>query len=106
MSQSLKAAILIVSTSVSQGSTRDFAEQTLRSVFEAEEGRRWEVIDVKVVSDDVAQIQHHVKMWTDDDSVAGGLNLIVTTGGTGFTTADQTPEVFAPEEFEKHVSMW
>lgn len=91
MSQPLKAAILIVSTTVANGSTVDTAGQALRTVFEQEGSGRWSVLDVKTVPDDVEQMQDQVRIWTDDDTDAA--NLIVTTGGTGFAVADQTPEV-------------
>ncbi|KAF3767782.1 hypothetical protein M406DRAFT_254875 [Cryphonectria parasitica EP155] len=94
MSQPLKAAILIISTSVSEGLAQDSSEGTLRSVFEEEEAGRWDVVDVKIVSDDIEQIQGQIKAWTDSD--AGNINLIITTGGTGFTMADQTPEAISP----------
>lgn len=92
MSQPLKAAILIVSTTVANGSTVDTSGQTLRSVFDAEPLGKWEVADVQAVSDDVEQIQSQIKKWTDHGT--DGLNLIITTGGTGFAVADQTPEVY------------
>lgn len=91
MSQPLKAAILIVSTTVANGSTTDTAGQTLRSVFEAESLGKWEVVSVQAVSDDVEQIQSQIKKWTDEG--ADDISLIITTGGTGFAVADQTPEV-------------
>lgn len=91
MSQPLKAAILIISTTVASGSTVDTAGQALRSVFEQENSGLWNVVDVKTVPDDVEQIQDQVRIWTDNDTDA--VNLIVTTGGTGFAVADQTPEV-------------
>ena len=43
------------------------------------------------VSDVVVQIQRQIMLWTD--VAAEGINLIVTTGGTGFATSDNTPEV-------------
>lgn len=92
MSQPLKAAILIISTTVASGSTVDTAGQTLRSVFEQENAGRWDVVDIKTVPDDVEQVQDQVRIWTDDDTDA--VNLIVTTGGTGFAVTDQTPEVW------------
>lgn len=89
MSQQLKAAILIVSTTVAQGLTTDATEQALRSVFDEDGAGKWHVVDVKVVEDSALQIQKHVTAWADNDSV----NLVVTTGGTGFAVSDQTPEV-------------
>lgn len=92
MSQQLNAAILIVSTTVANGSTVDTAGQALRSVFEQESLGKWSVADIQTVSDDVEQIQAQIKKWTD--SGADHVNLVVTTGGTGFAVADQTPEVY------------
>lgn len=90
MSQPLRAAILIVSTTVSKGLTTDATEQTLRSVFEEEGTGGWDVVDVQAVEDNALQIQKHITGWTDG---ANRVNLIVTTGGTGFAVSDQTPEV-------------
>lgn len=91
MSQPLKAAILIVSTTASKDPTTDAAGQTLKSVFQEEGAGRWDVVETKIVADSIVQIQKQILLWTDaaDDSV----NLVVTTGGTGFAVSDQTPEV-------------
>lgn len=90
MSVPLKAAILIVSTTVSRGVTKDATAQILHSVFEEEGDGRWDVFDVKTVDDNALQIQGRITKWTDG---VDGVNLIVTTGGTGFAVSDQTPEV-------------
>lgn len=89
MSQQLRAAILIVSTTVAQGSTTDATESILRSVFEADGSGQWSVFDVKAVEDSALHIQRQVIEWTDN----AGVNLVVTTGGTGFAVSDHTPEV-------------
>lgn len=91
MSHLLKAAILVVSTTVANGSTVDTAGQTLRSVFDQDAGK-WTVVDVQTVADDVEQIQEQIRKWTDADADST-TNLVVTTGGTGFAISDQTPEV-------------
>lgn len=90
MSQPLRAAILIVSTTVSKGLTTDATEHALRSVFEESGAEKWEVVDVQAVEDNALQIQKHITGWADG---ADKVNLIVTTGGTGFAVSDQTPEV-------------
>lgn len=43
---------------------------------------------VAIVSDDVEAIQNQLKEWADDSHV----DLILTTGGTGFSPRDVTPE--------------
>src|SRR5215470_4476897 len=54
------------------------------------------VIDRAIVADDVNAIRARVKEWIDTPAV----DVIVTTGGTGFTGRDVTPEAVEPL-FEK-----
>ena len=48
----------------------------------------WEVTDVEVIPDDLDQIINRLSVWAD----SGDFNVILTTGGTGFTSRDVTPE--------------
>jgi molybdopterin adenylyltransferase len=52
--------------------------------------------DRAVVRDDVAQIRARVQGWIADP----GIDVVITTGGTGFTGRDVTPEAVQPL-FEK-----
>ncbi|MBS3648304.1 molybdenum cofactor biosynthesis protein B [Pseudaminobacter sp. 19-2017] len=52
--------------------------------------------DRAVVSDDVEKIREKVLAWTEDD----GVDVVITTGGTGFTGRDVTPDALEPI-FEK-----
>src|SRR5271167_4121369 len=45
-----------------------------------------------LVRDDVEQIRAQVKAWTQ----SGGVDVILTTGGTGITGRDVTPEAIEP----------
>jgi molybdopterin adenylyltransferase len=51
-----------------------------------------------IVTDDVAQIRAQVKAWIADP----GIDVIITTWGTGFTGRDVTPEAVEPL-FEKRM---
>lgn len=45
-----------------------------------------------IVTDDIAVIQTQVKAWIDDPAI----DIILTTGGTGFAARDVTPEAVQP----------
>jgi molybdenum cofactor biosynthesis protein B len=51
-----------------------------------------ELADKAIVSDDVEAIREKIRQWVDDERV----DLIVSTGGTGFTPRDVTPEAIKP----------
>ena len=51
-----------------------------------------------IVSDDVERIRAQAQAWIGDD----GIDVIITTGGTGFTGRDVTPEAMEPL-FEKRM---
>jgi gephyrin len=86
-SPTLKAAILIFSTTAP---STDSSAGILSDVFKKEEGAKWDVIETTIVSDDVLSIQRSIMGWTDRENV---INLVITTGGTGFALQDHTPEV-------------
>lgn len=54
------------------------------------------LIDRTIVKDDVAAIQDKVTGWTKRDDI----DVVITTGGTGFTGRDVTPDALEPL-FEK-----
>jgi gephyrin len=88
------AAILIVSTTAAKDPSADASATVLREVLMQESSSQWDVVDERIVSDNVFDIQRHIMLWTDGPNA---VNLIVTTGGTGFSVADVTPEVSAYE---------
>ena len=45
-----------------------------------------------IVADDVETIRAQVRSWADDE----GIDVIVSTGGTGFAPRDVTPEAIKP----------
>jgi len=50
------------------------------------------VVDKAIVIDDVYQLRAIVSKWIADDNI----QVIVSTGGTGFTARDNTPEALMP----------
>ncbi len=48
--------------------------------------------DRKIIPDDIYKIRAVVSQWIADDRV----NVVITTGGTGVTGRDGTPEAIAP----------
>ncbi|MGA9442362.1 MAG: molybdenum cofactor biosynthesis protein B [Methyloceanibacter sp.] len=56
------------------------------------------VADRMVVPDDRRSIRKAVKRWVK----AGGVDVVITTGGTGFTERDVTPEAVRPL-FDKEI---
>ena len=80
----MRAAIVTVSTSVAAGVTEDTSGLALA---ECARGAGAEVVAQEVVTDDQAAIEAVLRRHVDDDVAA-----IFTTGGTGFTPDDVTPE--------------
>ena len=89
----LTAAILIISDTAFQDPATDRAYDTLSDVFANEGNSLWTVRDRKIVPDDVLSIQKEVSLSCDG---ADFVNLLVTTGGTGFAVKDSTPEAIGP----------
>jgi molybdopterin adenylyltransferase len=54
--------------------------------------------DRRIVTDDIEAIRTRVKVWIADPTV----DVVITTGGTGFTGRDVTPEALEPL-FEKRM---
>ncbi len=54
--------------------------------------------DRKIVTDDIPMIQDQLKTWIEDK----GIDVVITTGGTGFTGRDVTPDAIEPL-FEKRM---
>lgn len=88
----LKAAALIVSETASNDHASDKCIPILKEVFDNLGNGQWEVAATEIVPDSILDIQKSIRAWTDCENP---INLIVTSGGTGFAVKDVTPEVFA-----------
>ena len=80
----MKAAILTVSTSVSARRAEDVSGPRLAGLAE---DAGCEVVAMEVVPDDFSLIEDRLHHYVD-----AGVDFIFTTGGTGFTPDDITPE--------------
>jgi molybdenum cofactor biosynthesis protein B len=91
----LQAAILTVSTSRAEadGAVDDPGGDHIESLFE-DAGHR--VVDRRLVPDGVGPIQRELDALLDDPTV----DLVVTTGGTGATVDDVTPDAVS-ERFDR-----
>jgi len=81
----LRIAILTVSDRSARGERRDAAGPMLA---EAVQTQRWDIIYQQVLPDDRLSIERTLTTWCD----SGELDVILTTGGTGFSPRDVTPE--------------
>ncbi|MGD9769344.1 MAG: molybdenum cofactor biosynthesis protein B [Pseudolabrys sp.] len=89
----LRIAVLTVSD------TREFADDKSGTVFvERIAAAGHQLADRAIVRDDVEAIRAKVKAWIADRAI----DVVITTGGTGFTGRDVTPEAVEPL-FEKRM---
>jgi molybdenum cofactor synthesis domain-containing protein len=82
---SIRVSILTVSDRSSRGERDDLSGPALKDKVYSQ---GWKVAHMDVVPDDLQTIKHTLKMWAD----SGDLDVILTTGGTGFAPRDITPE--------------
>jgi molybdenum cofactor biosynthesis protein B len=87
MSTALNVAVLTVSDTrtTDTDTSGAFLEEALRSAGHS-------VVDRRIVIDDIYQLRAVVSQWIVDP----GVEVVLTTGGTGFSGRDSTPEAVAP----------
>jgi molybdopterin adenylyltransferase len=83
--KSLRIAILTVSDRAAQGIRADASGPALAAFVTS---RGWQVSASKVIPDDFNAIREALLEWTS----TGRVDVILTTGGTGFSPRDITPE--------------
>ena len=81
----IKAAILTVSDSCSQGLHEDLSGAAIENILK-ENG--FEVVDKRIVPDEIDKISSELIYFADKAK----LDVVLTTGGTGFSRRDVTPE--------------
>jgi molybdenum cofactor synthesis domain-containing protein len=80
----MKVGILTVSDKGARGEREDRSGPAIREMIEAAGG---EVVRTAIVPDEKEEIQAALIAWTDE-----GMDIVLTTGGTGFSPRDWTPE--------------
>ena len=81
----MRAAVIAISTSKSAGQGKDVSGPKLRKLLE---GAGCEVIAVELIPDERELIAGRLRFYADEEGCA----LIATTGGTGLSPDDVTPE--------------
>jgi molybdopterin adenylyltransferase len=81
----IRAVVITSSDACSVGEREDASGETLVQLL-TELGA--EIVDREIVNDDLEPLAHKLRAYADLKHV----NLIVTTGGTGFGPRDNTPE--------------
>lgn len=81
----MKTAILTISTSVAAGASEDLSGSALAELAQAAGA---EIVAQEAVPDDVAAIEQALRRYASESTAS----LIFTTGGTGLTPDDVTPE--------------
>ncbi len=94
----IPVGIAVLTVSDTRSLSDDKSGSTLAGRIEAA-GHR--LVDREIVRDEVKAIQAHVNKWINDEKI----DVIITTGGTGFTGRDVTPDAIEPL-FDKHMDGW
>lgn len=81
----MRVAVLTISDRSSRGEREDLSGPVLIDIVRQ---KAWKVINSSIVSDDQNEIEDILREWADSKDV----DLILTTGGTGFAPRDRTPE--------------
>lgn len=87
-----KVGIITLSDKGSRGLREDQSGPAIRQMLEADSGdsgeSRYQVVEELLLPDEPEQLKDALIRMSDED----GLDLILTTGGTGFSPRDRTPE--------------
>jgi molybdopterin adenylyltransferase len=81
----IRAIVITVSDACSRGERRDESGESLVELLRE---HNVEILETKIVSDDLDPLVEELRTFAKRDDV----NLIITTGGTGFGPRDNTPE--------------
>jgi molybdopterin adenylyltransferase len=92
----LRARILVLSDGCASGTRQDTSGPVIREILQQD---GWQVVCLDVLPDDVESIRDRLGAWTE----AADCDAIFTTGGTGLSPRDVTPEA-TRQVIEKEVT--
>lgn len=81
----IRVGILTVSDRSWRGERDDASGPVLAEMAQEND---WDVVETLIVPDEIDTLRDTLSMWAD----SGDLDIILTTGGTGFAPRDVTPE--------------
>jgi len=81
----VRVGVLTISDRSARGEREDRSGPALSATMES---KGWEVTEAAVVPDEPALISQRLQQWAD----SGLVDLILTTGSTGFSSRDVAPE--------------
>ncbi len=81
----LRIGILTVSDRSSRDERPDLSGPALVEMVESKD---WDIAETLIVPDDLDVLRDTLSLWAD----SGDMDIILTTGGTGFSPRDITPE--------------
>ncbi|NOR89860.1 MAG: molybdenum cofactor biosynthesis protein [Anaerolineales bacterium] len=81
----MRIAVLTISDRSAQGEREDRSGPLIQEIALK---RGWEVIAADIIADEQIEIEEQLVSWCD----SGEIDLVLTTGGTGFSPRDRTPE--------------
>ncbi len=85
MENPIKCGILTISDRSARGERLDASGPALQAKVQS---LGWQVIKTVIIPDELDLIRQTLASWAD----AGGMDVLLTTGGTGFSPRDVTPE--------------
>ncbi|QBH96740.1 molybdenum cofactor biosynthesis protein B [Limnobaculum zhutongyuii] len=88
-SEFIPVSIAVLTVSDSRGEAEDTSGHYL---VEAAKQVGHQVVDKRIIKDNIYQIRAVISGWIADETV----QVVVITGGTGFTARDNTPEAISP----------
>lgn len=80
-----KAAVVVCSDKCAKGVRVDTSGEYIKEFLIA---KKFDVIEKVIITDDIDTIKNKLLYYTDEMKI----DLIITTGGTGFSPRDNTPE--------------